>query len=205
MFILTRKHVFFATVVVLLVLLFFAPQLTFMMTAPINTEADTEHIGFAEVAIVFGAGVKSNGDPSPLLQERLDAAVYLYEADTIEEIVVSNTYEEALAMQQYLIKNNVPESVIEIDGTAYTTLDTCKAERENHPGSRTRLFLSQGYHIPRVIEQCRREGVNGRALAVEEVTPVIDSTNFCTKYCVRGYRFLRESVLSWLVAVDIYR
>jgi len=201
--VLTRKKVFYATTFILLVVLFFAPQLIFIATAPISIQPNVNHIRYSDAAIVFGAAVE-DGQPTPILRERLDTAIQLFEAQQTSKIVVSNTDEAAQIMKKYLIEKGIPEDIIEMDNSALTTPDTCINEKSFHPEGRAVVFLSQGYHLPRLIEQCRREGVTGRALAVNKITPVEDSISFFYRCCIRGSRFLRESSLSWLVTVNLY-
>ncbi len=200
---LTRRKVFIVTVVSLLILLFFAPQLIFILTAPISIQPNVNHIRYSDAAIVFGAGIDED-KVSPLLQERLDTAIQLFNSKRTAKIVVSNTVQAAEVMKKYLIEQGIPETSIEIDSTAETTLDTCLTEKQTYPQGRSVIFLSQGYHLPRLIEQCRRAGVTGRGLKVNKITPVEDSTKFFYRCCIRGYRILRESTLSWLVATNLY-
>src|SRR5436190_20724994 len=52
-------------------------------------ELDTSRWGHPRVAIVFGASVYSNGDLSPVLEDRVDTAIELYRAHKVDRILVS--------------------------------------------------------------------------------------------------------------------
>ena len=43
----------------------------------------------ARVAIVFGAGLQRDGTPTPVLEDRVNAAVQLYNAGKVEKILMS--------------------------------------------------------------------------------------------------------------------
>ncbi len=72
------------------------------------------------VAIVFGAGLWSNGKPMPYLAARLDLAAQLYEAGRVKAILVSGdnrhaSYNEPDAMRAYLIKKGIPARKVVAD------------------------------------------------------------------------------------------
>ena len=67
--------------------------------ARLNTEAWPR----PRVAVVFGASVFSNGELSPMLEDRVDTAIELYRAKQIDKILVSGdnrhpSYNEPKAM-----------------------------------------------------------------------------------------------------------
>ncbi|MEC9072018.1 MAG: ElyC/SanA/YdcF family protein, partial [Myxococcota bacterium] len=68
-------------------------------------------------AVVPGASVYSDGRPSPALKDRLEAALSLYEAGVVKQILVSGLregphYDEVTAMSRWLTKHGVPRSAL---------------------------------------------------------------------------------------------
>lgn len=79
----------------------------------------------ADAIIVLGAA-QYDGEPSPVLQDRLDHALDLYEADLAERIVLTggrqegDRFTEATAGYNYLRARGVPDEALlkEVDGTS---------------------------------------------------------------------------------------
>jgi SanA protein len=116
-----------------------------------------------DVAIVFGAGVRPDKSPSPMLRDRLITAVELYNAGKIETILVSGDnseehYNEPKAMQVFLMDNGVPESAIVMDFAGRRTYDTCYRAKEIFEVDNA-LLITQGYHLPRALYLCNTFGV----------------------------------------------
>ncbi|MES0490572.1 MAG: ElyC/SanA/YdcF family protein [Leptospirales bacterium] len=108
-----------------------------------------------EMAIVLGASVKANGEPSPMLAERLEAAVKLYHQKNVSKILISGDstddyYDEIKIMKKQLLAKGIPaENLIE-DGLGVRTLDSLYRARNVH-NIQEAIIVSQFYHLPRAI------------------------------------------------------
>lgn len=173
------------------------PQLWLRLTSRIHTVASAPQ---AEAALIFGALVR-DGTISPLHRERLDAGIALLEAGRVDVIVVSNSERAARAMLGYLQEQGVPEGVIEIDASAPHTPATCRNE-VGRASRRDVLFVSQRFHLPRIGLQCARAGLKGAL--VEADGRARAPTDLLTRLKVRGYRAMRECVLTWAALTGIY-
>ena len=65
----------------------------------------------ADCILVLGASVYSNDTPSPMLKDRLDMGIHLYNNSYVKKILVSGDhinkdYDEVNVMKKYLIDNN---------------------------------------------------------------------------------------------------
>lgn len=123
------------------------------------------------VAVVFGAGLW-NGEPSPYLAHRLDAAAALYRARRVRVILVTGDnsrpgYDEPTAMRRYLAARGVPGRRIVLDYAGFDTWDSCDRARRIF-GVRRALLVSQGFHIRRALALCRAAGVGGYGVGVGE-------------------------------------
>ncbi len=118
----------------------------------------------APVAIVFGAGLQSNGDPSPLLAHRLDAAVALYKSGKVQTLLMSGdnrsrNYDEPGAMRRYAVARGVPASRITVDRYGLRTYDSAYRAR-NVFGITRALVVTQGYHMPRALYLANMLGID---------------------------------------------
>jgi SanA protein len=82
------------------------------------------------VALVFGAGITSEGRPMPALADRVWTAAQLYHAGKVEKLLMSGDnrfidYNEPEAMRQYALQQGVPNEVIVLDYAGRRTYDTC--------------------------------------------------------------------------------
>ncbi|MFF4533332.1 vancomycin high temperature exclusion protein [Streptomyces sp. NPDC001407] len=123
---------------------------------------DVAEVPDAPVAMVFGAGLR-DGEPSPYLAHRLDAAVELYRAGKVKVVLVTGDnsrveYDEPDAMRAYLTARGVPDSRVISDFAGFDTWDSCtRAVRVF--GVRKAVLISQGFHIRRALALCGAAGI----------------------------------------------
>ncbi|MEU1500583.1 ElyC/SanA/YdcF family protein [Streptomyces sp. NPDC005732] len=134
----------------------------------LRTTADVPR---TEVAVVFGAGLW-DGEPSPYLAHRLDAAARLYRAGRIEVVLVTGDnsradYDEPDAMRAYLAGHGVPDNRVVTDYAGFDTWDSCVRARKIF-GVRRAVLISQGFHIRRAVELCRAAGVRSYGVGVDD-------------------------------------
>jgi len=132
----------------------------------LRTTADVPR---TEVAVVFGAGLW-NGEPSPYLAHRLDAAAELYRAGRIEVVLVTGDnsredYDEPDAMRAYLTRHGVPDARIVSDYAGFDTWDSCVRAKKIF-GVDEAVLISQDFHIRRAVALCREAGVASYGVGV---------------------------------------
>jgi len=106
-----------------------------------------EDITPGEIGLVLGASVKSNGQPSDILKDRLDTALIFYTQKKITKILVSGDngsahYNEPVAMQKYLIANGVNKDDIYLDYAGFDTYDSLYRARDIF-GSENLIIFTQ--------------------------------------------------------------
>ncbi|MEU0839434.1 ElyC/SanA/YdcF family protein [Streptomyces sp. NPDC005962] len=148
----------------------------------------------APVGVVFGAGLW-DGEPSPYLAHRLDAAVTLYRAGKVRALLVTgdnsrDDYDEPNAMRGYLVKRGVPDRRIVSDFAGFDTWDSCSRARRVF-GVHRAVLVSQGFHIRRAVALCGAAGVDAYGVAVDEPH---DAT--------WGFGGLRETVAAGKAVLD---
>ncbi|MEU7355444.1 MULTISPECIES: SanA/YdcF family protein [Streptomyces] len=135
----------------------------------LRTTADVPR---TEVAVVFGAGLWKQGEPSPYLAHRLDAAATLYRAGRIEVVLVTGDnsredYDEPDAMRAYLTRHGVPDARIVSDYAGFDTWDSCVRAKKIFGVDRA-VLISQGFHIRRAVALCEAAGVDSYGVGVAD-------------------------------------
>lgn len=109
----------------------------------------------APVAVVFGAGLGPSGIPSPVLAERVDAAIALYRAGKVQKLLLSGDnsdryHDETSAMRRYALQRGLPESDVVGDFGGLSTYDTCYRAKEVFEVDHA-LLVTQAFHLPRAL------------------------------------------------------
>ncbi|MEU2787404.1 ElyC/SanA/YdcF family protein [Streptomyces sp. NPDC007100] len=144
---------------------------TWMNAAGGSRVRTVEDVPAAPVAVVFGAGLW-DGEPSPYLAHRLDAAARLYERGTVRAVLVTGDnsredYDEPDAMRAYLVAHGVPAGRIVSDYAGFDTWDSCTRARRVFGVDRA-VLVSQGFHIRRALALCGAAGVEAYGVGVDD-------------------------------------
>lgn len=122
----------------------------------------------ADAIVVLGAA-QYDGEPSPVLQARLDQAVSLYRQGHAPLIVVTGASQEgdrftqAQAGYRYLREQGVPDEALlmEVDGTSTYTELAATARILRARGLDRVLMVSEGYHSKRLLAIAGEVGLDG--------------------------------------------
>jgi vancomycin permeability regulator SanA len=159
---------------------------------------DIENIPQYSVAIVFGAGLKSDLTPSDILKDRLNTAYQLYIEKKIDRILlsgdnISEGYSEPQAMYDYLVFTlDVDQEDIVRDFAGLRTYDTC-ARAKNIWGIDQAILISQGYHLSRAIFTCSELGIESTGFSATQY-----------QYINEEYYKLREIFAIHKAVLDVY-
>lgn len=131
-------------------------------SAPYRT--DVEDAQPRDVALVLGAGIYEDGQPTPFLRRRLELAVELYRRDKVKAILVSGdngrtTYDEPTSMRDWLLGQGIPQDKIVLDHAGFDTWDSCVRARKVF-GVTSATVVSQSFHLGRAVALCRRAGID---------------------------------------------
>ncbi len=129
---------------------FFGVCLMIVAFYPVESELENNRY----VAIVPGASVTRAGNPSPALRMRLDKALSLYNDGRVRKVFISGTSYEVIVMRNYLRDNGVNDSdiIADIEGNnTYRTVINARGYIEDNNVRSGAVFVSQRYHIPRII------------------------------------------------------
>lgn len=121
--------------------------------------------------LVLGCGVRADGTPSPMLNDRLTRAVELYQAGWSDKILMSGDnrsqyYNELATMHRVAREHGVPEEDIVLDYAGLSTYDSIYRAKEIF-GVRRMVIVTQEYHIYRALHTARALGINAWGVYAE--------------------------------------
>ena len=116
---------------------------------------DIEMLPSSHTIIVLGASVHSDGKLSPILQDRVDTALYLYRKGKAKRFLLSgdnraDDYDEVNAMRNYLLARGVPEAHIFIDPAGLDTYDSMIRSQKIYEVPDA-IVVTQKFHLPRTL------------------------------------------------------
>ena len=132
----------------------------------------TTSIPSKPVAVVFGAGVYSDGTPSPMLADRINGAVDLYRQKKIRKLLMTGDnstqdYDEVSTMKRYAIAQGIPEKDITLDYAGFSTYESCYRAKAIF-GVTQAVLVTQRYHLPRAVYTCQQLGINAVGLGTSD-------------------------------------
>lgn len=118
--------------------------------------------------MILGAGVRKDGSPTPMLNDRLTTGYEAFSEQKSTVIFLSGDseepdYTETVTMKNVLIENGVPYEAIVSDGYGLSTYESIWRAK-NVYGYKKILIVSQGYHLNRAIYIARELGLNAYGL-----------------------------------------
>ena len=113
--------------------------------------------------LVLGCGVRSDGKPSHMLQDRLDVAIAAYQMGLAPKLLMSGDhgrehYDEVNAMKDYAISRGVPSEDIFMDHAGFSTYESMHRARDIFQCERI-IIVTQNYHLYRAIHNARAFGM----------------------------------------------
>ncbi len=105
--------------------------------------------------LILGAGLRQDGSPSDMLEDRLKTGISLYEMGVAPVILLSGDrsgedYDEVSAMANYCLEAGVPEHALRKDPTGYSTYESMKNMEKAGTVQRVAV-VTQGYHLYRAL------------------------------------------------------
>ncbi len=121
----------------------------------------------ADCAIVLGTAAWHN-KPSPVLQERLNHAIGLYESGRVPILILTGgfgdgaEYAESKVAENYCLQRGVPAEALVSEDRSRTTIENLAEARAllEENGLRTALIVSDPWHLKRAVAIARRQGID---------------------------------------------
>lgn len=117
----------------------------------------------ADCILVLGCGVKSDGTPSPMLEDRLEVAVSLYRSGAAPKILMSGDhgtiyYDEVHTMKKYAMEAGVPEEDIFLDHAGFSTYESMYRASAIFEVE-SAIVVTQKYHLYRALYAAEKMGI----------------------------------------------
>lgn len=166
---------------------------------------DLNKIEKSQAVIILGAGIKASGEPSGVLQDRVDKALEIYKEKKVDKILISGNNkkivypsdDEVTPVRDYLLSQDVPPEVIFTDHEGYDTYTSLY--RAKHQFGIDKLIIStQQFHLSRAVFIARN-------LGIDAVGAVADQGRYEDKNYVREYLAQPKAVFEILTGrvVDV--
>lgn len=135
--------------------------------------------------LVLGCAVWKDNQPSPMLRDRLDTAIELYNKGAAPKLLLSGDnsikeYSEPDCMLAYALKNGVPAEDIFLDFAGFSTYDSIYRANAVFKADRM-IVVTQKYHLYRALKICDSLGITAKGVASNQ-----------QKYTGRYFREARE-------------
>lgn len=117
----------------------------------------------ADYILVLGAGLDKEGEPSPMLAERLNTGADLYALKAADKLLLSGDsdkeyYDEVKAMKAYLKKKGLKNNDIASDPDGNSTYASVVRAKEKF-GAEEIIIVSQKFHLYRALQIADTLGV----------------------------------------------
>ena len=151
----------------------------------ILTPEDAANLSDIDCILVLGCGVRDDGTPSHMLEDRLRRGVELYKAGAAPKLLMSGdhgrtNYDEVNTMKQYAIDAGVPSEDVHMDHAGFSTYESMYRAADIFCAEKI-LIVSQEYHLHRAIYLARALGLEAYGVAADYRT-----------YSGQLYRDIRE-------------
>lgn len=168
-----RRLLWTAGGLVVLALLFLAGTNLYVLYGPQGAyTSDVERVPHAQVALVLGAQVEQSGRMSPMLADRVQQAIALWDAGKVNRILVSGdhhtwAYDEPDTMRKALVAAGVPSQVIFEDHAGFNTWASMVRAKKIF-GVRSAVVVTQGFHMPRALFLAHEAGLPATGLTADQ-------------------------------------
>ena len=123
------------------------------------------------VAIVFGAGIRSDGRPMRVLEDRVRTAAEMFHAGKVERLLLSgatqrNGHHETDSMLDLAMQLGVPRDRIWLDYEGTRTFETCARASERW-SVKDAILVTQRFHLPRAMLICDSLGMDAVGVSAD--------------------------------------
>ena len=137
------------------------------VASAIRRQSTVDELQPADVILVLGAA-EYRGKPSPILEARLNHALFLYRQQWAPRILTTGgaggdpTFTEGEVGRAYLSRHGIPSEAILTETAGSTTLESTVAAAEimRRMNLKSCIVVSDGYHIYRVKRMLESQGMD---------------------------------------------
>jgi SanA protein len=133
---------------------------------------DPSKIPAKPVALLLGTSpIGRSGNPNQFFLRRIDATVKLYKEKKFSRLIISGAnrpeeFNEPEEMKTALVKQGVPDSIMELDGEGFRTINSIVRAKDVY-GADSILIISQEFHNERALFLAKHKGIDAVAFNAE--------------------------------------
>lgn len=121
--------------------------------------------------LVLGCGVREDGTPSHMLEDRLKQGVALYNLGASPKLLMSGDhgrvdYNEVGTMKQYAVSAGIPSEDVFMDHAGFSTYESLYRAKEVF-GAEKVIVVSQEYHLYRALYIAERMGLDACGVSAD--------------------------------------
>ena len=139
----------------------------FSIARAIERQSTVDEAQPADLILVLGAA-EYRGKPSPVLEARLNHALFLYREGLAPRILTTGgkggdpMFSEGEVARAYLSKHNVPSEAVVVESEGASTVESTAASAEimRRLNLKSCIVVSDGYHIFRVKKMLESQGMS---------------------------------------------
>lgn len=125
---------------------------------------DVSSVSDADCILVLGAGIRTDGSPSPMLQDRLNTGIELYQNGAAPKLLMSGDhgrkkYNEVQTMKDIALDQGVPSEDVFMDHAGFSTYDSLYRARDVFQARKV-IIVTQKYHLYRALYIARSLGLD---------------------------------------------
>ena len=127
--------------------------------------------GDYDCVIVFGAGVKPNGEPSDMLADRMKTGIAVLNEGITDRMIVSGdhgrkNYDEVRTMKDYAVNCGIDSEKIFKDHAGFSTYDTLYRARDVFKVKKA-ILVTQKYHLARALYLAQSMGIDAVGVSAD--------------------------------------
>jgi SanA protein len=169
-----KKAVLGSTAIFIAIILFVVTvNVAILSYALPHIYVDATKIPTADVVLVLGARVYTNGNLSPILKDRVDTAMELYRAGKAKKFLVSGdhgrkNYDEVNTVKQYLLEvEKIPAEDVFLDHAGFDTYDSIYRARDIFQIKKI-IVPTQNFHLPRAVYIGNKLGIETYGISADK-------------------------------------
>lgn len=145
--------------------------------------------------LVLGAGLRNN-NPSPMLKDRLDKSIELYNKKISKKLLMSGdhtkkNYDEVNIMKEYAINSGITSDNIFMDHAGISTYDSIYRAKYIF-GAKRIIIVTQKYHLYRALFIANKLGIEAYGVETERIPYSGDAYREIREILARNKDFIKS-------------
>ena len=137
----------------------------------IITREEAAALTDVDCILVLGCGVREDGTPSHMLEDRLKQGVALYHSQVSPKLLMSGDhgrvdYNEVGTMKQYAMDADIPSEDVFMDHAGFSTYESLYRAKEIF-GAGKLIIVTQEYHLYRALYIAQQMGLEAYGVSAD--------------------------------------